>query len=89
MISAPAGAPNQDGKGGVLVGYDVQQRANSLFARSLPQSELQSTLARGKQARTVVILDACFSGRTASGGSLAPGLQPLLLSTVAPVPAST
>jgi hypothetical protein len=75
------GAPGRDGRSGVLVGYDAQQDADSLFARSLPQDELTATLATGKQAHTVVLVDACFSGRTAAGQPLAVGLQPLLLSS--------
>ena len=70
------GAPAADGKDGVLVGYDAQQDADSLYARSLPQRELLGLLARG-QGRSVVILDACFSGQT-SKGSLVKGLQPLI-----------
>lgn len=71
------GAPAPDGKGGVLVGYDAQQDAETLYARSLPQSELEDIFASAK-APVVAIVDACFSGRTASGHPLVPGLQPLL-----------
>jgi tetratricopeptide (TPR) repeat protein len=73
------GAPAKDGSGGILVGYDAQQDADSLFARSLPAAELLDRLNRGRQAQTVVILDACFSGRAGSGDSLVPGLQPLIV----------
>jgi tetratricopeptide (TPR) repeat protein len=83
------GAPAKDGHGGVLVGYDVQQNADSLFARSLPQAELASTLSAGSQARTVLVVDACFSGRSAGGASLAPGLQPLIIERKADLPANT
>lgn len=78
------GAPSQDGGDGVLVGHDAQQDADSLFARSLAQKELQALLDAGAQERTVVVLDACFSGKTNSGAELVKGLQPLL-----PVPKST
>ena len=72
------GAPAPDGKDGILVGFDAQQDPDMLYDRSLPREELLGLLGKGKQARTVVLLDACFSGRTASGAALAPGLQPLL-----------
>jgi len=73
------GAPAKDGNGGVLVGYDAQQDADSLFARSLPTSDLIDRLNRGRQAQTVVVVDACFSGRSTNGESLVPGLQPLIV----------
>jgi FKBP-type peptidyl-prolyl cis-trans isomerase FkpA len=71
------GSPSKDGKDGMLVGVDAQQRAESLFSRSLSRSELLGRLAKGKQAKTVVLIDACFSGRTAAGQPLVKGLQPL------------
>jgi len=73
------GAPAQDGKDGVLVGVDAQQRADSLFSRSLSRDELLGILSKGKQAKTVVLIDACFSGRSASGKALIQGLQPLVI----------
>ncbi len=77
------GAPSPDGKDGLLVGADVQQTADSLAARSLARSELLRLLSKGKQARTVVVLDACFSGRTSSGQELIAGLQPLVVAQAA------
>ena len=71
------GAPAADGKEGVLIGVDAQQKAESLYARSVRQSELSAALG-GKP--TVMVLDACFSGRAAGGGPIAGDLQPLLLS---------
>jgi len=62
----------QGRKDGVLVGFDAQQDADSLYARSLAQGELQSLFAKGAQARTVVLLDACFSGRAGGGAPLVP-----------------
>jgi hypothetical protein len=70
------GAPAASGKEGVLVGVDAQQKADSLYARSVGQSELAAALG-GKPV--VMVLDACFSGRSTAGQPLAPGLQPLLL----------
>lgn len=72
------GAPAPDGKDGVLVGYDAQQNAKMLYSRSVRQRELLQLLAKGRHARTVAVIDACFSGQTGSGGALAPGLQPFL-----------
>lgn len=71
------GAPAEDGRDGVLVGVDAQQTPRSLHSRSVRQKELLAALGKGKQARTVAIIDACFSGSTGSG-ALVPGLQPLL-----------
>lgn len=72
------GAPSADGKDGMLVGVDAQQTANGLYARSVSQRELLDAVSGGAQASTVLVVDACFSGRTGSGAPLAPGLQPLV-----------
>lgn len=72
------GAPSKDGGDGVLVGQDAQQTARMLYARSVAQSDLLRRLGAGKQARTVAVVDACFSGRSQGGGALAPGLMPTL-----------
>lgn len=58
------GAPSKDGRDGMLVGADAQQDADSLYARSLSRNDLLGALAKGRQARTVVLLDACFSGKS-------------------------
>ncbi len=71
------GAPARDGSEGVLIGADARQTEESLYARSVTQSELLGA-ATGRQAMTVVVADACFSGRGAKG-ALVPGLQPVLL----------
>ncbi|NOY24418.1 MAG: caspase family protein, partial [Oligoflexia bacterium] len=72
------GAPARSGKEGLLVGVDAQQTADSLQARGLSQRELLSAIesALAPDARAVLVLDACFSGKTSSG-DLAPGLAPL------------
>ncbi|MBT3220516.1 MAG: caspase family protein, partial [Proteobacteria bacterium] len=71
------GAPAKDGKDGLLVGADAQQSAVGIYSRSVARSEIVALLAEGKQANAVMMLDSCFSGKTA-GGSLAPDLQPLV-----------
>ena len=73
------GATAKDGSDGLLVGADAQQDADSLYARSLPQKELLGLVKAGAQARTLMILDTCFSGRTSRGQALVKGLQPLVL----------
>jgi hypothetical protein len=72
------GAPAADGKDGVLVGVDAQQSASGLYARSVGQREILDAVSGGPQASTLLVVDACFSGRTGTGAPLAPGLQPLI-----------
>lgn len=72
------GAPAKDQRDGVLVGVDANQSAASLYARSVAQKEVLAKAAEGKQAHTLMVIDACFSGRTGTGAALAKGLQPLL-----------
>jgi tetratricopeptide (TPR) repeat protein len=73
------GAPSTAKKaGGVLLGVDTQNDADSLGARGVSQSELLTVLGKGKHARTVAILDSCFSGRSSSGSTLVAGLQPIV-----------
>lgn len=79
------GAPSKDGDDGLLIGVDAQQDPDGLYARSLPRGELLSLLSKGKQTSTIVILDACFSGRSSSGEALVAGLQPLVLVRPAPI----
>jgi hypothetical protein len=73
------GAPSANGSDGLLVGADAQQSADSIFARSVAQGEVLSRLAASPaSAHRVLVVDACFSGRTGSGEALAAGLQPML-----------
>lgn len=72
------GAPSRDGSDGILVGADAQQDADSIFARSVAQQEIVTALAVAPSQNRVMVLDACFSGRTGSGAPLAAGLQPLI-----------
>ncbi len=73
------GAPSKDGADGLLVGVDAQQTAVGLESRSVRHGELRASFMHGKQGKVVEVLDACFSGQSSSGGALAAGLQPLLL----------
>ncbi len=68
------GAPT-DGDG-LLLGVDVRQTAESLEARGLKQSDVLNALNQSR-ALPVLILDACFSGRTGSGDSVINGLMPV------------
>jgi len=77
------GAASSDGKDGLLIGVDAQQKAESLQARSVRRGELLTALAGSPAGSIRVVLDACFSGRGPNGESIAPGLQPLV--TVAAV----
>jgi len=69
------GAPTEDGRDGLLVGVDAQGTALGIRTRSVLRSELLATLEAGRQARTVAVLDACFSGRTWRDEPLAEDLQ--------------
>ena len=79
------GAPSKDGNDGLLVGVDAQQKASSVYSRSFSRNELLGILAKGKQAKTVVLIDACFSGKSPSGAALVAGLQPLLTMRALPL----
>ncbi len=78
------GAPAKNGDDGLLIGWDAKQTAASLYVRSLPQKSLAEILGKGTQARTVMVVDACFSGKRPDGGPLVAGLQPILLAQMAP-----
>ena len=75
------GAPAKDGKDGMLVLADVQQDPQSLYDRSLSQEWVVKSLEKGKQAQTLLIVDACFSGQLEGNKALAEGLQPLIATT--------
>lgn len=72
------GAPSKDGKDGLLVGVDAQGKAESVYKRSLSRNELLGLLAKGKQEKTVVLVDASFSGKAPSGRDLVANMQPLV-----------
>lgn len=82
------GAPAKSGDDGLLVGIDVQQEADSLASRSVRREELLELGRKSRAASVVVLLDACFSGRSSEGKALVPGLQPLVVVRErAPLPA--
>lgn len=68
---------------GLLVGVDAQQDPDSLKARGLSQQALLNVLNEGEQANTVMVVDACFSGRASNGDPLAP-TQPVIPINVQP-----
>jgi formylglycine-generating enzyme required for sulfatase activity len=77
------GAPATGKKtGGVLLGVDTQNDADSLMARGVLQSELLAILGKSRQTRTVAILDSCFSGRSNTGSTLVAGLQPIVATRI-------
>jgi hypothetical protein len=73
------GAPARDGRDGLLVGYDAQQKARSVQARSLGRGDLLARLESSQAEHVHVLLDACFSGRAGDGSELVAGLQPLVV----------
>jgi hypothetical protein len=71
------GVPAPGGQGAFLVGYDAQRNPQSIAARSIAQPQLVAQLETSA-AQSVVVLDACFNGKTASGEKLlGEGLQDL------------
>lgn len=71
------GAPDAERADGILVGMDAQQTTTSLVTRGLLQQELLEILGKGKQKQTVLVVDACFSGRDTAGNALVEA-QPVL-----------
>lgn len=73
------GAPSQSGDDGLLLGVDTDADADSLSSRSVSQARVLSLVAGGRQSHSVVLFDACFSGRTGDGSQvLVAGLQATL-----------
>lgn len=78
------GAPGADGQDGVMVGMDARANVRSLQGRGVAQRELLEIFSQGLQRDTVMVIDACFSGVTEDGESLAPGTQPVIPLVMAP-----
>jgi len=72
------GAPAKDGSDGLLVGADASASASGIYDRSVSRLEVAGILTGGSQERTIMVLDACFSGKSGSGEALVQGLQPLV-----------
>jgi hypothetical protein len=83
------GAPSAQRDDGVLLGVDAQRTEHSLRERGVTQRELLEA-ARGKQASTIAIFDACFSGMASDGKTpLVPGSQATLPVHKSDAPAGT
>lgn len=78
LIFIGHGAPAKNGKDGLLIGVDAQQKAESIETRSIRRSELVAALQASGASAINIILDSCFSGRAENGEQLVPGLQPLV-----------
>ncbi len=72
------GAPAAQRGEAAFVGVDALQSVEGIQRRSLPRRELLQVIQAGRQAQTVMILDAAFSGRAGDGESLAPGARPVV-----------
>jgi formylglycine-generating enzyme required for sulfatase activity len=72
------GAPSKDGRDGLLVGANADRTAEGIYYESVPRSEVVAALEASRAARSVAVIDACFSGQSATGQALVSGLQPLV-----------
>jgi len=78
------GAPDLETGDGLLLGVDTQPKEISVRARGLARNDVITLLARGRQAHTLMVLDACFSGSTPDGKA---ELVPAMMATVPVRPA--
>ena len=79
------GAASADRADGVLVGSDAQQEFSAFYPRAMPRADVVKRLGgRGKQR--VLVLDACFSGRTATGESILGDKQPIVPVSLSALP---
>ncbi|HKO94398.1 MAG TPA: hypothetical protein VJU61_24760 [Polyangiaceae bacterium] len=78
-----AGAP---GKSGRLLGSDVRADEGSFAKRSLEYEDLVAATSSGAQARTVMVLDACFSGVSSDGKMLLQNVQAVVASKLIMAP---
>ena len=63
------GAPSADGQDVYLLGHDARGRADRFPAEGLSRSEVVEQGQRSNAARVLVVLDACFSGKTRTGST--------------------
>jgi formylglycine-generating enzyme required for sulfatase activity len=72
------GAPAGSGDDGMLLGVDTDADADSIAERGVAQRQVLATAA-ASAGHSVVVFDACFSGRTGDGAQvLVPGLMATL-----------
>jgi hypothetical protein len=65
-----SGEDEDKNKSGLLVGHDARPVLENMKNRSLSQDFLFKQINKGKQLQSVVLLDACFSGKTPAGKDL-------------------
>lgn len=74
------GAPAKDGKEGILLGWYAQAGdEDEFYGQSVRHSELVQAAKSGRPGNVVMVLDACFSGRSSSGAPLVKGRQASLM----------
>lgn len=72
------GAPKKTGDDAWLIGADVRPTPDSVAARGVAQSELLAILESKEGVTPILVLDACFNGKTSSGSRvMEAGLQDL------------
>ena len=76
------GAPAEGGQKGLLLGADVRPSDASFAARSLSYDQLVGLTSAGKQERTIMVLDACFSGVSNEGKTLLTNVQPVIATSL-------
>jgi hypothetical protein len=73
------GAPKRTGDDAWLIGADVRPTPDSVEDRSVAQSELMAILESKEGVTPIVVLDACFNGKTSTGTRvMEAGLQDLV-----------
>ncbi len=84
------GAPNgdPDHPEGLLLASDVRGTPESIRSKGIPVDRdlLPRLKPRARGARSVGVLDACFSGKNTAGRELVPNLQPVFMVKSAAVP---
>jgi hypothetical protein len=61
------GAPKKTGDDAFLIGADVRPTPDSVEQRSVQQSELLALLESKEGVTPILVLDACFNGKTSTG----------------------
>ena len=73
------GAPKKTGNDAYLIGADTRSTPDSVAQRSVLQSELLAILESKPGVTPILVLDACFNGKTSTGERvLETGLQDLV-----------